>query len=117
MGTGGWGASYCRSNFRDPPKFPASKRTTIGGRLQKMYAQVVQERLPPKIADLLADWMMVARDGVTRALQEAFPCGANGTGFRRPSTRRRRMPSYGPAISESTPAAKAGISEFQGEDR
>jgi hypothetical protein len=54
---------YCRSNFRDPPKFPASKRTTIGGRLQKMYAQVVQERLPPKIADLLADWMMVARDG------------------------------------------------------
>src|SRR6266702_3903978 len=54
---------------------------------------------------------------VTRALQEAFPCGANGTGFRRPSTRRRRMPSYGPAISESAPAAKAGISEFQGEDR
>ena len=54
---------------------------------------------------------------VTRALQEAFPCGANGTGFRQPSTRRRRMPSYGPAISESAPAAKAGISEFQGEDR
>jgi len=27
---------------------------------------------------------------VTRALQEAFPCGANGTGFRRPSTRRSR---------------------------
>jgi hypothetical protein len=54
---------------------------------------------------------------VTRALQEAFPCGANGTGFRGPSTRRRRMPSYGPAISESAPAAKAGISEFQGEDR
>ena len=54
---------------------------------------------------------------VTRALQEAFPCGANGTGFRRSSTRWRRMPSYGPAISESAPAAKAGISEFQGEDR
>src|SRR6266849_2131608 len=54
---------------------------------------------------------------VTRALQEAFPCGANGTGFRQPSTRRRRMPSYGPAISESAPPAKAGISEFQGEDR
>src|SRR6266567_1376457 len=50
---------------------------------------------------------------VTRALQEAFPCGANGTGFRRPSTRRsRECPSCDASVDTRTILDHIGTEEL-----
>ena len=35
-------------------EFARAIRTSIGSRLRDMYSELVQERLPPKIADLLS---------------------------------------------------------------
>src|SRR6266542_3268740 len=80
------------------------ERTTLLKLIQAFvnYAHSHADKLPDNAALV-----------VTRALQEAFPCGANGTGFRRPSTRRsRECPSCDASVDTRTILDHIGTEEL-----